>query len=91
MVDSVRRVLLQSDDSFWCRYLVCPIRNSCNSNNLYYILGFIPLDYLNRQLPVIFTWIIVKIVNLFLKDQELSIHCIYFYPLNGILRLTRVK
>lgn len=37
------------------------------------------------------TWIIVKIANLFLKDAELSIKCIYFYPLNGVIRICKLK
>ena len=42
-------------------------------------------------LPGFLTWIFVKLVNLFLRDAELNIKYIYFYPLNGAIRLCQVK
>lgn len=33
----------------------------------------------------------MKLVNLFLRDAELNIKYIYFYPLNGVIRLCQVK
>ena len=48
-------------------------------------------SYLHGHLPYIVTWLLVKIVNLFLKDAEISLQSIYFYPLNGVLRITQLK
>lgn len=76
--------------TLWCLLYGIAILVVIYFISFYCFFGFV-LGNLHSYLPSIMTWIIVKIANLFLKDAELSIKCIYFYPLDGVIRICKLK
>lgn len=81
----------KSELAIWCGFVVFPVWNGCTSDGLLHILCVFCIGDLHVDLPFFLTWIITKIINLFLRDAELSIGSILLYPLDGVIRIKGIK